>query len=95
MDCDYSSFFCDTRWKTGCCAEMRLDVTIVAVESNKKYVIILCVSAALVIQHALCMRRIVCGLSGSTVFSTLSHKGHDFRKKVIEKNVLIFCSTFF
>jgi hypothetical protein len=28
-----------------------------------------------------------CGLSGSTIFSTLPHKGHDFRQKVIESNV--------
>ena len=34
------------------------------------------------IQHAMCMRHIViCGLPASTIFSTLSHKRQDFRKK--------------
>jgi hypothetical protein len=37
-----------------------------------------------VIQHAIRMLHIViCGLSISTVFSTLSHKGYDFRKKKV------------
>jgi len=37
---------------------------------------------ALGIQHALRMRHIViCDLPDSTIFPTLSHKPHDFRKK--------------
>jgi len=41
-----------------------------------------CVFVALVIQHAMRMRRtVICGLSGCTTFSTLSHKRHDFRRK--------------
>ena len=42
----------------------------------------LCVNPPLGVQNAIRMRRIVviCGLSGSTIFFTLSHKGHDFRK---------------
>ena len=41
-----------------------------------------CVFVALRIQHAISMRQIViCSLPGSTVFSTVSHKRHYFRKK--------------
>jgi len=53
---------------------------------------------ALGIQHAKCMRHIViCGLSGSTVFSQLSHKWHDFRKKCYKSNmcILAFSATLF
>jgi len=30
---------------------------------------------------------VICGLSGSTIFSTLSHKRHDFRKKKTLLNI--------
>jgi len=41
-----------------------------------------CVFVALGIQHAKRIRLIViCGLSGCADVCTLSHKGHDFRKK--------------
>ena len=42
-----------------------------------------CVSVALVIDYAQRMRliMIICSLSGSIFFFTLSHKRHDFRKK--------------
>ena len=43
MHCDYSNFFYDSRWMMGCCAETRVGVTVVAVESSKKYVNVLCV----------------------------------------------------
>jgi hypothetical protein len=55
------------------------------------------VSVALVIQHAMRMRHIViCSLSGSTTFSTLSHKRHDFRRNATEYKMcsLIFSTTF-
>jgi len=40
------------------------------------------VSVALVFQHTQHMRHIVTGgLSGFTIFITLSHKGHDFWKE--------------
>jgi len=59
-------------------AMRRVRVTIVAVE--KQYVSHN-TSIGLVIKHAMRMRHIIiCGLSGSTIFSTLSHKRrHDFR----------------
>jgi hypothetical protein len=60
---------------------------------------ILSVSVALVIQHAKRMRRIVLSCVASLAllyFSTLSHKWHDFRKKVTDHKtcVLIFSTTF-
>jgi len=41
------------------------------------------VSEALVIQHAKCTHLvIICGMSCSIVFFTLSHKLHEFRKNI-------------
>jgi hypothetical protein len=50
-----------------------------------------CLCVALGIRHAMCMRHIViCGLSGCTVFFTLSRKRQDFQKKkpVIENKIV-------
>ena len=57
-----------------------------------------CVSIALVIQYAKRMRRIILSYVVSPAlpyFYTLSHKRHDFRKKVIEGKMcfLIFSAT--
>jgi hypothetical protein len=45
-------------------------------------------------QHTNCMRHIViCGLSGSTIFFRLSHKGNDFiKKKVLKMKCAIWFS---
>jgi hypothetical protein len=57
-----------------------------------------CVCVALVIQHAESMRRVM--LSTETFlsplyFSTLSHKGHDFQKKVLNmKSIFILYVNF-
>jgi hypothetical protein len=59
-----------------------------------------CVSVALVIQHAKRMRCIIFSAVACLVlpyFSALSHKQHDFGKRVIEHkmSVLIFSAAFF
>jgi hypothetical protein len=47
--------------------------------------------AGLLIQHATHIRHIVCGLSGAPPsFWTLSHKWHDFRKKVSQCKMCVF-----
>jgi len=44
-----------------------------------------CVCLALLIHKAIRMRHsVICGLSNSTIFSTLSHKRHDFQRKIID-----------
>ena len=58
-----------------------------------------CVHVTLLIQHAIRIRHIVTSLVpplAPPYFSTLCHKWHDFRKKVIELKmcVLIFSITF-
>jgi hypothetical protein len=59
-------------------------------KSYKYYVFWVCV-CSLRYQHAVCMCRIVtCGLSCSTIFSTLSHKGQKFRKKLLNMKC-VFC----
>ena len=52
---------------------------------------------ALVIQYAMRMRHyVICGLSGSTIFSQISHKRYHFCDKIIvhKMRVLILSTTF-
>ena len=62
--------------------------TIVVVEKQLSITCSGCVFVTLVIQQAKRMRLIICGLSDSTIFFTLSDKRHDFRKKVIEHEIV-------
>jgi len=45
------------------------------------------ICVALGIKHAMRMRHAICVLSGSTIFSTLSHEEHDFRIKKLSLNI--------
>ena len=55
--------------------------TIVAVEKAVCITHSKCVSVALSIQHEIHMLRfVICGLSGCTIFSTLSHRGEDSKE---------------
>ena len=64
---------------------------------SEYYTTSVCVFVNLGIQPAMRMCRIViCRLPRSTVFSTLSHKRHDFRKEVTENQMRawIFSTNF-
>jgi hypothetical protein len=67
-------------------------------KSNTYYILLLCVYVTLVIQRAERMFLvIICGMSCSIMFSTLSDTRHEFRKKFIEYKiyVLIFSTIYF
>jgi len=55
-----------------------------------------CVFVALVIQQAMRVRLIViCGLPGCKIFSTLSHKRQNFRKKLLSIKYVFWFSLQF
>jgi hypothetical protein len=74
---------------------MRVRVIIVAFKNNN-YNNSECVLVALVVQHAMYMRRIFIACPALPYFSTLSHKRHDFRENVIgyKMRILTFSTTF-
>ena len=66
-------------------------------KSNKYYIFCVCVCVPLGIHHAIHLHHIViCSLSGSKYFSTLSYKWQFFLKTVIDHkmSVFIFSTTF-
>jgi hypothetical protein len=78
----------EARWRNHCCRGKAISI--------KYYE---CVYVALEIQHAKRMRRIILSSVACPALpyiSVLSHKRHDFGRKVIEHKVrvLIFCTTF-
>jgi hypothetical protein len=79
----------------------RVRVTIVAVEKQEVlHILSVCVSVALVMQHAKRMCRVILSsvvCPAVPYFSTLFHKQHDFRKKNAIQNkmcALIFSTSF-
>ena len=71
-------------------------ITTLSVESTKHYIFRVCVCS--LSYPASKMHKpyhiVICDLSGSTTFATLSHQQHDFFSNLNIKRVLIFCTTF-
>jgi hypothetical protein len=70
----------------------RVRVTTIALEKRQVlHTLSVCVCVSLSIQNAMRMHHIVnCDLRGSTLFSTLSHKRHDFRKNSTKQKRSVF-----
>jgi hypothetical protein len=63
-------------------------------ESNKYYIlcVCVCVRVALIIQHVMSKRRIILSSVACldcTIYPTLPHKRHDFRKKITEHKMYL------
>ena len=70
--------------------------TIIAMEKQKvlhNVSVCVCVCVTLVIQYAMRMSHVICGLPRSTKFSTLSLKEHDLKKVIEHKMSVSIFST--
>jgi hypothetical protein len=68
----------------------RVRGTVIDVENNKYHIFGVIVFVVFGIQLVMRMCHfVICGLPGSTKFSSLSQKRHDFRKKTIEHTMCV------
>ena len=79
----------EARSRNHCCSGKAVSTT-----QSQCVCVCVCLSVTLVMKHAKRMRRmyytVICGLTGSTTFSTLSHKRHFQGKKKLLNNKMCF-----